>query len=47
MTAKSAFDTYVTARDAGQGFLLWETISAELETTVAAALKLGAFDEVG
>lgn len=47
MTAKSAFDTYVTARDAGQGFLLWETISAELETTVAAALKLGAFDEFG
>jgi len=47
MTANSAFDSYVTARNAGQGFLLWETISAELETTVAAALKLGAFDEFG
>lgn len=47
MTANSAYDTYVAARAAGQGFLLWETISAELETTVTAALKLGAFDELG
>ncbi|MAV46449.1 MAG: anthranilate synthase component I, partial [Alphaproteobacteria bacterium TMED89] len=47
MTANSAFDSYVAARAAGQGFLLWETISAELETTVTAALKLGAFDELG
>jgi anthranilate synthase component 1 len=47
MTAPSAFDSYVSARAAGRGYLLWETISAELETTVAAALKLGAFDELG
>ena len=47
MTVNTAFDAYVAARAAGRGFLLWETISAELETTVAAALKLNAFDELG
>ena len=47
MTSETAFDSYVAAREAGQGYVLWETISAELETTVAAALKLGAFDELG
>ena len=47
MTVNTAFDAYVAARAAGRGFLLSETISAELETTVAAALKLNAFDELG
>lgn len=46
MTSDTAFDDYLAARNAGRGYLLWRTASAELETPVAAALKLGAFDDL-
>ena len=46
MTSETAYEDYLAARESGRGYLLWQAISAELETPVAAALKIGAFDEL-